>query len=192
LTEYVKNNKLVILIVVSALILGVITGATYSDTLGGETLSEIYNSVNESVSKTSLYSSFLKSLSIQFCRLLVLFLCGLTVVGSPICVFYIGYLGYTLGFSASFLLRNYGACGILGIIGGIFPHYFLLLPTYLYIGTVGINFSNRLLLGEKHLRDSFKVYTGKMLISAIFILVSCIVEGFISSLILKAIFKMIK
>lgn len=180
------------LIVISALLLGIITGAVNADGLDGEKANEIYNLTNQSVLSGSLHYAFLKSLSIQFTRFIIIFLCGITVIGSPVATFYTGYLGFSLGFSSAFLFKYYGFSGILSILLGILPHYVILIPLYLFMTAMSINFSNALLREDKTLRDSLRNYSVKMLVFAVIIFITCLIEGYISAFFLKTIIGFIK
>lgn len=189
--EYIKNNRLTLLMVFSAVLVGVCIGTVGVLKLDSDSATTLYSGICDAVSDTGVFSAFTKSLYNEFKRFLIIIFCGVTVIGSPVSVFYLGWCGYSLGFSAGFLMKYYGLTGFLATLGGILPHYFLLLPVYICAGIIGINFSNRLLRGEKRLRDDFKVYLAKMFILAILVLFACLIEGFVSTFLLKKILQML-
>ena len=189
--EYIKNNRLTLLIVFSSVLVGVCLGTIGVLRLDSTAATALYSGINNSVSTTGVFAAFLKSIYNEFKKFGIIFLCGITVIGSPVCVFYLGLCGYSIGFSAGFLMKYYGLSGFLATLAGIFPHYIILLPVYICAGIIGINFSNRLLRGERHLRNDFAVYLAKMIILAVFLLIACLVEGFISTLLLKNIIKIV-
>ena len=189
--EYFENNKLTFLIVLSAIIIGITIGSSSVARLSDEDASELYSTVNTSVNTTSVFFAFLKSLSSEFKRFIILFLCGTTVFGSPVSVFFIGYTGYSLGFTVAFMLKYYGLTGLLAAFLGILPHYIVLLPTYCFAGVVCINFSNNILLEKKNFNYDLKKFLVKMIIVLFMIFFACILEGFISAFFLKKIFALI-
>ena len=185
--KYFEDNKLVMLIVISSLAIGVVLGALMATRVSPEEGEALCLSVNQSIAKTGVYASFLKALSLEFKSFLILFVCGIAIIGSPAAAFYIGTKGYAVGFTVAFFMRYYGLMGLLASLGGVLPHYIVLIPAFMCMGVVGINFSNKLLLGEKNLKDNLKIYIAKSVLIAIFVLFGCAVEGFVSSPILKMI-----
>lgn len=184
-------NKLVMLIVISALILGVIIGAGMVTRLDAQQAHELYISINQSVSASSAPVSFWKALLQEFRSFLLLFVCGLTVIGSPVAVLYIGAKGYAIGFTVGFLVKYYGLTGFLASLTGVLPHYIILIPAFMCMGIVAINFSNRLLLAQKGLKGSVGNYFMKAVLIAAAVLLGCVIEGFVSSLLLKNILSMV-
>ncbi len=191
LKNFFRENKTVMLIVVSALIMGIILGAGAVSRLTPEKAKEIYESINRSIAENTSYKSFVKSLQIEFKSFILLFICGAAVIGAPAAVFYIGVLGYAIGFSVGFLVKFYGLLGFCASVCAIAPHYFILIPAFIFMGIISINFSGKLLLGEKGLKNDFLSYTVKALFIAVFIFAACLIEGFFSSFILKKIFSML-
>ena len=185
--KYFEENRLVMLIVISSLATGVVLGALAAARMPAGECEELCLSVNRSIANTSVYASFLKALTLEFKSFLILFACGIAVIGSPAAAFFIGTKGYAVGFTVAFLMRRYGLLGLFASLCGVLPHYIVLVPAFMCMGVVGINFSNRLLLGEKNLRDNLKIYTVKSLLTAVFIFLGCAVEGFVSSPALKMI-----
>lgn len=175
----------------SAIFTGAVIGALSVIKIDNDTSEYLLKAVNDSVGSYQIFAAFKKSLMTHFLRFLILYLFGTTFLGGPACVAYIGYIGYTLGFSSGFLLKFYGLSGFLSIIFAVVPHYLILIPTYLCFGIVIINFSNKLLFGEKKLKNHFNVYTAKTLFFAVMIFLACIVEGFISVPILKKILTLL-
>lgn len=189
--NYIKENKLAVLIVVSALIIGIIVGASIVTKISVEEAKSIYGSINKSVSESTPAAAFVSSLKLRFKCLGILFLCGLAVIGAPAAVAYTGILGYALGFTVGFMVRYYGLLGLLAAFGGILPHYILLLPSFICMGISGINFSNKLLRGERNISDGFKSYLAKACLIAIPVFAACVAEGFLSSFLLKKILALI-
>lgn len=187
LKKYFEENKLVMLIVISSFAVGVVLGAMMAVRVSPEESAALCQSINQSITKTGVYSSFLKALALEFKSFIILFICGIAIIGSPAAAFYIGTKGYAVGFTVAFLMRYYGLLGTLASLAGVLPHYFVLIPAFMCMGVFGINFSNKLLLGEKKLKENLKIYIAKSLLVAILILVGCIVEGFISTPALKAV-----
>lgn len=189
--SYLKENKLTLLLVFASVLTGAIIGAFSVLKLDSETAATIYSALNENAVRYGIFSAFLKSLFNEFKRFIILFVCGITVFGSPVCVASLWNTGYVLGFSAGFLMRYYGLSGILASLLGIVPHYIILLPAYLCVGIVSINFSSKLLRGERNIKRDFKNYAVKMLFFAVIIFTGCVFEGFVSSYLIKKILTII-
>lgn len=189
--NYIKENRLAVLIVVSALLIGIIVGASIVTRISEDEAKGIYTGINKSVSESTPGAAFLSSLKLRFKCLGILFLCGLAVVGAPAAAAYTGFLGYAVGFTVGFMIRYYGLLGLLAAFSGILPHYILLLPSFICMGIAGMNFSNRLLRGEKNISDGFRTYIAKACLISVPIFAACIVEGILSSFLLKKILALI-
>ncbi|MBO4897135.1 MAG: stage II sporulation protein M [Clostridia bacterium] len=189
--EYIKKNNTVMLIVISAILMGIIIGAHSAARLAPGEAKGIYESINRSVYESTAYKAFIKSLQIEFKSFILLFICGAAVIGAPAAVFYLGFLGYALGFSVGFLVKYYGLLGFFAATCAIVPHYLILIPAFISLGVISINFSNKLLLGERGLKDDFWCYAVKALLIAAAVFSACIIEGFFSSFILKRILSVI-
>ena len=191
LKKYLEENRLVMLIVISSLAVGVVIGAIMAVGTSQEDGEALCLSLVQSIMNTGVYASFMKALLLEFKSFLILFICGIAVVGSPAAAFYIGIKGYSVGFTVAFLIRSYGLAGLLAALGGVLPHYLLLIPAFMCMGIIGINFSNKLLLGEKKLKENLKIYVVKSFLIAVFVLIGCAVEGFVSTPLLKAVMSMV-
>ena len=189
--DYIKKNNVLMLIVISSVLMGIIIGSNHAARLNSDVAKSIYESINKSVSESTAYKSFVKSLQIEYKSFILLFICGVAVIGAPAAVFYMGVLGYALGFSVAFLVKYYGLLGFFAAICAILPHYLILIPAFVSLGVISIGFSNKLLLGERGLRDDFSGYAVKALIIAAVIFAACIIEGFFSSPVLKKILSVI-
>jgi len=190
--SYFENNKLTFLIVFSAMIMGIIIGSSSVARLNQNDATELYSAVKDSIESTGIFTAFSKSISNEFKKFFMLFICGLTVFGSPVSVFVIGLTGYSLGFSVGFLLKYFGLVGLLASFFGIIPHYILLFPAFCCAGVIGINFSNGLLMVHKRNAENLKAYVAKMIIILLIILIACVIEGFFSSFLLKKIIGVIQ
>ena len=180
------------LIVVSSFMVGIVLGAAVAAKMSPDDGKALYEQVNQGISSANVYKSFLKSLSLEFKSFLVLFFCGIAVVGAPAAVFFIGIKGYAIGFTVGFFIKCFGLAGVLASIGGVFPHYLILVPAFMAMGVICINFSNKLLLGERNLKENLKVYVVKSLLTAVLVFIGCIIEGFVSYFALKIIFNLLK
>ena len=191
LKEFLRKNNTVMLIVISALLMGIIIGAHSAAHLSPAEAKGIYESINRSVTESTAYKSFIKSLQIEYKSFVLLFICGALVIGAPAAVFYLGVLGYALGFSVGFLVKYYGLLGFTACVCAIVPHYLVLIPAFISLGVISVNFSNRLLLGERGLRGDFLSYAVKAVIIAAAVFAACIIEGFFSSFVLKRILSVL-
>lgn len=185
--NYIKQNKLAVFLVLSAILTGTAIGAFSQIRLEETDASSLIFAVKNNIENTKIFTAFLTSLKNEFLRFFVIAFCGSTMLGTPVCVACLGMIGYSLGFSSCFLMQRFGLLGFLGVLLGIIPHYSILLPAYSFLGISSINLSNEMLFERKKVKNSFNNYLKKIILFAVIIFFAILVESFISCLFLKKI-----
>ncbi len=113
---------------------------------------------------------------------------GLAVVGVPVVCILVIVRGFTLGFSASFLIKESAANGIGLFLTGMLPHNIVSIPSLLCLCSLSLSFSLMLFTQRPWSRGVFwpKVgaYTLKCLLFTGMLLLSSLVEAYISCLLL--------
>jgi stage II sporulation protein M len=75
----------------------------------------------------------------------LLWVCGLTVVGSPFISLIIGARGFVVGFTVGFLVQEEAGKGLLLAIAGVLPQNLCYIPAFLGAGALAFYFSLNLM-----------------------------------------------
>lgn len=193
--SHFRDNLWLYLLVLACLVLGVIMGTVTVKLLSpdealelGEYLSSFIIGLEGigldqlTVVRQSLYNNF-KTMG------LIWFL-GLTVVGTPLILILLFVEGFTLGFTAGFLVEAKGIQGVLLAITGLTPPNVLLLPALITAGVLGITFSIWLVKGRQELGRSgilqqFLAYSLSMGILGMVIVGAGLLEAYCSPVLMK-------
>lgn len=88
------------------------------------------------------FNSVLKVCLINnFKYIAVYFVMSLTVYSAWLCIAVVGAKGFVAGFTATFLIKNYGAHGVIYTLLAIAPATIIVLPVLLFASAVCINFA---------------------------------------------------
>ncbi len=128
-----------------------------------------------------------KSLATNFGLFLIILLSGITIIGFPAAPFALIYKGAALGFSAALLMDTMGARGVLLVLLTLLPANLFLIPALCCASAASLRLSFDLLSsGPLHIKksltgkaSSFMTFQG---LTAILLLVGCLVEALISPL----------
>jgi len=151
-------------------------------------LDTFFNYIKEN--KINYFSTFINSVTSNFLYLISIWILGISIIGMPIIIFLLFFKGFIFGFSFSSVIANYGFKGILLASSYQLPHQLLVIICLLLIGFYAINFSVRLfrvlLLKENiNLVPYFKRYSKITIICIIGIIISSIVETFLSPVLIN-------
>ncbi len=90
----------------------------------------------------STFTEVFKScLIVNFKYILLYFVLSLTVYTAWCCAAIPGIKGFAAGFTSVFLIKNYGAHGVVYALLAILPATVMVLPVYLFASAVCINFA---------------------------------------------------
>lgn len=89
-----------------------------------------------------------QAFSSNFRFLLLVFLCGVTILGFPGALFLAAYRGYLLGATMALMIAKYGWLGFGWFFGAIFPQNILLVPMVILASAWSADFSLSVLLGR--------------------------------------------
>ncbi len=167
----------------AALVAGLILGAVAS---AGLDTAPLFAAAAESLSSPSLcLDSFQKALGQTAIAASLLCVFGTTVLGAlPACVL-LGGRGYTIGKTVGALVGSFGLRGFWAAVGGVFPHNLFYVPFLCLLAIHGARFSRRLLLREG--KNRLSSYLLSSLFLSIPLFFGCLIEGYISAPILKAV-----
>jgi len=190
-----KEQKRIYLMVIILLIIGILLGIVFSiiipksdHTLVTESLNTFFKDIkNNHINYTN---AIINSLIGNIGFTLLLWLVGISIIGIPIIGIILVMKGFIFGFSISAIIYTYHLKGIGKAFGYIFPHQLLTLFFSIFLGFYAIYFSKKLfnflfLKKEINLKHSMKRYMQVLLISGAGMIISSIIEVFISPMIIN-------
>lgn len=193
--SHFQDNLWLYLLVLTCLVLGVVLGTVSVKLLSPDEALELGEYISSfilglegigldqlTVIRQSLYNNF-KTMG------LIWFL-GLTVIGTPMILILLFVEGFTLGFTAGFLVQAEGLQGVLLAITGLIPPNLLLLPGLITAGVLGISFSAWLVKGRHELRNhgvfqQFLAYSLSMGVLSTVIVAAGFLEAYCSPFLMK-------
>lgn len=134
----------------AALVFGAIGNGSY---LPEEIFSDLETSVDRLMNGLSTMEldrqvETVQAFSSNLRLLLLLFLCGITILGFPGALFLAAYRGYLLGATMAMMIAKYGWSGFAWFFGAIFPQNILLVPMVILASAWSADFSLSVLLGR--------------------------------------------
>jgi stage II sporulation protein M len=195
--RHLADNIWIYLIIIIAFILGISLGAVTVNNLDEVTRSDAKTYIEgflELTSGNELQSSQILRQSIKFNLYftMLLFLSGLIYLGVIFIPLLVAFRGFCIGFSVAFLSGNIGSGGLLLSIGSVLPQNIIYIPVIIIMGAIGVNYSLRTLRNKYFkkygaMNSLFAAYAFTTLILFILLLAGCIVESYITALIIKSI-----
>lgn len=152
----------------------------------GNFIQEFFNS-QESLS-VNRGAIFKESLWQHFVSIFVIWLFGLFVWGIPFILIIIGVKGFYFGFTIGFMVHHYRFGGFLFSLICIIPQSIIYVPCYIGMVIIALLFSlsgygkNRIHYSKEQQKKRFALYTKKMLIGLIILLIGSLMETFIAPL----------
>jgi len=186
LKAYANKNMPLYLIAIAAVIMGVIIGSASVGRLDEADAQTLYQSIISSTVNIKAQSTFAKSLFQNAKSVIIFWILGMTVIGTAPMVIAVGAKGYAVGFTVGFLVKYYGLTGFLASVSGVLPHNIIILPCYILLAAAGMNFSQKLLMGTGNIKVSFVSYSALTAILFGIISIGSVVEGYVSSSLIKA------
>jgi len=126
----------------------------------------------------------------NLCFIGIIYLLGLTVIGTPAILVLLFARGFSLGFTVGFLTREKAGQGILLALTSVLPQSILLIPAVFLASVAGLSFSWLLI---QRFRDSrLPIWPGLVGYHALILIVCCIsaaaglVEAFVTPELIKA------
>lgn len=190
-----KNNQKMILILLGITIIGIIAGSVFmtfitneDKTLSAEYLKSFFDNIgnNKLDYIASLKNNFLSS----FIYITIIFLLGISVIGVPIALIMYFAKSFTLGFTLSTIILNYGFKGILYTIIYIFPSHIIKLILFTMLVMYAIKVSSYLIYAifnklEINFKDIMNKYFKVFVICLIGITITSILDTFLTPFLLE-------
>lgn len=190
--EYFRENSSVLFLLLIVFVVGIISGALTATTLNTSQKNELFNYINgflETKAMNITHGELFRQIFFNNATLiLVLWFLGATIVGIPLIIGLVGFKGFTIGFTISFMLDIFcDIRGMLMIISSIIPQALIILPCITILSISALRLSLFLLKGVnqkkcKHNDIKFRLFTHTLL-SIIFLILTAF-EALLEMLIL--------
>jgi stage II sporulation protein M len=202
LKEMLKLNKKMLVFLLGLSIIAIATGAIFV-TILSKTDQELVKDyiakflTNIDSNKLDYLAAFKNSFISNLIFIISIWLLGISVVGIPIMLFMYFTKAFIIGFSISNIILNYKLKGCLLSLAYIFPHQIINLFIYILLIIYAFAFSLRIIdaIFKKKTID-FKFIVNKYLIvlaiCMLGILLTTLIEVFVTPVIIKTILPLIK
>lgn len=193
--RHFQDNFIIYFIISMFFIVGIIIGAIMINRLKIETNNNITNHYSwifdymndgnpgtSDILKSNLFSTMKFSI--------IIWLSGLIVLGIFIIPLIIGWKGITIGFTVGLLIKEFEIKGLIFALSGLLPHYLIILPGIIAIGSIGL--SHAIGMSKGRGKSLYKVhqrslvdYTILFVLFFIIIIVGTCIESFMIPYLLK-------
>lgn len=197
LSKHLKDNLLLYAIMTFFLFVGIALGAMGVRTLEAKQEGELIEYLNSFINgfATVQIEPFLlikQSAGSNLKILAAIWFLGLTVLGAPLIFIVLAAKGFSLGFTAGFIIQEKGLSGILLTIFSLLPQNIFNLPAFLAAGVIATTFSSWLFKGRfknrnQYLIQHFLFYCFILSSLALFILAGSLIEAFVTPKLIKMI-----
>ena len=195
--RHLADNIWIYMIVIFMFILGISLGALTVNNIDDVSKTDAKTYIEgflELTSQNELQSAYILKQSIKFNLYfaLLLFSSGLVYLGIIFIPILIAFRGFCIGFSIAFLTENFGSNGFLLSLGSVLPQNLIYVPVIIVMGVIGLNYSlwamrNKYFKKFGAIPNLFATYAFSTLVLFILLIAGCIVESYITSLIVKMI-----
>lgn len=195
--RHLVDNIWIYMIALFVFILGISLGAMTVNNIDDVSKSDAVLYIDgflDLASQNDLQSSYILKQSIKFNLYftLILFCSSLTYIGIVIIPILVAFRGFCIGFTVGFLTENFGGNGFLLSIGSVLPQNIIYVPVIIVMGVIGLNYSlwafrNRYFKKYGAVSNLFAPYAFTTLVLFLMLVAGCIVESYITSIIIKAI-----
>lgn len=110
LKKYFKRHKYLLLFLLSLFIIGIASGIILYNIM--PEINQTSLTINLDNLKEQLLNNHLNNISIHLFILLIISLLSITIIGYLIGLFYLFYLGMSIGFTLTFLIKEYALKGL--------------------------------------------------------------------------------
>ncbi len=200
--NYLVKNLPLLFFVIFVFVVGVVFGSLAIRTLDSakrlemmDFLSNFFSGLAGSMEQqyqTGLQETIWLNLKIiLFMWILSLSIIG--VIGIPILVF---LKGFVIGFTVGFLVNELGLKGMIFALASILPHNLITIPATIFAGVLAISFGIALLktlISKKQLNTGQYLlnYSGIMVLIGGFLLISSLIETFITPVFMELVARLI-
>lgn len=193
----VDKKTLIFLIMIS--FMGLLTGSLFMTVLNSSDkvlINETLNNFIENIETVNYGTTLIESLILNILSILFIWILGISIIGLPIVIVFIFIKSFLLSFSLASFIANFKVKGLL--LGTIynFPHNFISLVLFIYLGVYSIRLSMIILnsvIGRKNV--DFKVIMNRyllvLILSLITVIILSLIETFATPFFLKLLISML-
>lgn len=197
LNETIKKEKQIVIFMIIIFLVGLIAGSLFinliiqgdKDILTNQ-VATFFTSIKKLSSDVFGVNALFDGLLNNYSQLFIIFVLGISMVGVIAVVFILFFKGFTLGTTLSAIILKYQLKGILGVFLYVFPVVIINILIYIFISFFATHASIKFLkalLKKDNL--NFKKFLGKYLlsfiISIIFMFICCLLDAFLTPILLK-------
>lgn len=193
--KHFENNFILYFILFVIFILGIIVGAILINRLPSEQNHNLlscfswiidYINYGDQLTIDILKSSLVSNMKFAF----IIWISGFVVLGVIIIPLIIGLKGLSIGLLVGFLVEEFGIKGFILALLGFLPHYLVIIPVILIMGSLGLsksisNMSSKNKVLYKNNSKDIIDYSTLILLLFIIINIGSFIESFMTSYFLK-------
>jgi len=195
--KHIRENSIYYLGFIIMFSIGLSLGAYWVSNLNTETrdlLSRYINGffslipINELDNLSIFKASFINNIA----ALTLLLILGLTYAGVVFSPLFMIFKGFCFGFSVAFLVEGFGRKGLIFSIVSLLPHSIISIPATIFICVASLQYSLYILKNRKEKRyeskrQSFINYLFSFMFGAVLIMLSSLIESYITPIFIKGI-----
>lgn len=198
--NHIKSNGIIYFLVCMCFIIGVSSGAFTVKALGDGQKQELISYMRDffrilNDEPVDAVSVLKQSLINNLQTVTLIWILGIIVIGIPFILIIVAIRGYIMGFTVGFLAEQLGFKGILFALISIFPQNLFIIPGIIGVAAVGISFSKMIIINKfkkprNRSEDGFKQFALYSTINGficLFIAVGCIIEAYVTPMLMKLI-----
>ncbi len=197
LNETIKKNKNLLIFLLITFIVGLVFGSLFINfitdadkSLLKEQVSTYFSSIKKLSSDVFGINVFLNESLNNALQLLIIFILGISMIGVFAVVIILFFKGFMLGTTLSVIILNYQLKGVVGTLLYVFPVMIINILIYVFLSFFALHASIKFLKALfKKDNLNFKTFLGKYLlafiISIILILIACLLDAYLTPILLK-------
>lgn len=190
-----KEFLIPMVVAIGIFVCGVILGALALHSLNQVVQQELHQFITIYIEEASDFSgeflanlqSWGQILKTQAGTLLLLWVFGVTMVGSPLILFVLGARGFIIGFTVGYLVQQEAGKGLALALAGILPQNLCYVPAFVGAGAVAFYFSITLLRRQHTPLRRLGVYSLIFLFLLLLIILGSWLEAYLVPLLLRLI-----
>lgn len=166
--------------ILAAFLLGIILGCILTNRIADISRNEILLTIKNivyNIDDTTPFKVFIKTFSIHFIYIFLIWMLGLTLIGIPLIIFIDFFKGFLYGFVVTFFLRELGIKGLYTAFLYTFPQNIIIVPLFLVLSYFSIYYSVQIYNciyvnhNKKNIKAYFNSYYRMMFITTIILIV---------------------
>ena len=201
LAQHLRTYAIIYLFMIILFLSGIIFGAVIVNSMNPIQKQDLFfyleRFFNHMIQEQTMdhFTLFKESFFYHLKYLSLLFLLGLSIIGLPIILILIFIKGLVIGFSVGFIVNQLGSEGLLFSAVSIAPHNFIVIPIYIFAGSLAMIFALALLKkifsrrSASTLWQPFISYTAVFCLMIIFSIGAAVLESYVSNGAMQSLIK---